>query len=229
MFIGPARTARSVRAIAVFAFGGIVAFAALFGAFPPLAAAAPAGTAGAMAAGPSGAPAAPAAPSAGTAASSVPAAPSAGAATPSAAAAAPAAVPLRFVLAEKAQAYLGVPYRFGATYDRDGSGAFDCSAFVERAYADVGIDIPRTTAKQAAFGRPVAKSQLLIGDLVFFTTRKDRKMNHVGLYLGRGRFIHASPAGGRGVQISSLTSGYWKDAFLYARRIDAVFRAQAQR
>ncbi|MBE3595644.1 MAG: C40 family peptidase [Hydrogenibacillus sp.] len=136
---------------------------------------------------------------------------------------------LRLTLVEQAKQYLGVPYRFGATYDLDGSGAFDCSAFVQRAFADVGIALPRSTAKQSAATRWIPKQNLLIGDLVFFTTRKDRKMNHVGIYIGGGNFIHASPAGGRGVQISSLSSGYWKDGFLYAHRVDALFSAQAQR
>lgn len=123
------------------------------------------------------------------------------------------------MLIEQAQTYLGVPYRFGATYDQDGSYHFDCSAYTQRVYRDLGIQLPRTTAKQAKLGIPVKKEDLQVGDLVFFTTRKDRSMNHDGIYIGDGQFIHASPAGGKGVQISDLTTGYWQHAYLYARRL----------
>lgn len=122
-------------------------------------------------------------------------------------------------LIHQAKIYLGVPYRFGATYDQDGSYHFDCSAYTKRVYGDLGIQLPRTTAKQAKLGTPVKKEDLQVGDLVFFTTRKDRSMNHDGIYIGDGKFIHASPAGGKGVQISDLTSGYWQNAYLYARRL----------
>lgn len=126
------------------------------------------------------------------------------------------------MLIKQAQTYLGVPYRFGATYDRDGSYHFDCSAYTQRVYRDLGIQLPRTTAQQAKLGIPVKKEDLQVGDLVFFTTREDRSMNHDGIYIGDGQFIHASPAGGKGVQISDLTKGYWKNAYLYARRLPDV-------
>ncbi len=102
---------------------------------------------------------------------------------------------------------LGVPYRFGGS-TTDG---FDCSGLVQYAYAKVGRAIPRTTRDQWRNLQPVAVRNLRIGDLLFFDI--DGKVSHVGLYLGRRRFVHA-PSTGREVTIEQLDSGYYRKTFL---------------
>lgn len=91
----------------------------------------------------------------------------------------------------------------------------DCSGFVQQLYRDIfGRLIPRTTALQVKSGSPVEKSRLCPGDLVFF--RPPYKVRHVGIYLGRGEFAHASTS--KGVMISNLTEDYWNRCYWTARR-----------
>ena len=103
------------------------------------------------------------------------------------------------------------PHKMGGT-DRRG---VDCSGFVQRLYRDVfQRSIPRTTATQVKSGRPVERSRLQPGDLVFF--KPPEKIRHVGIYLGRGEFAHASTS--QGVIISSLSEDYWRRSYWTARR-----------
>jgi cell wall-associated NlpC family hydrolase len=92
--------------------------------------------------------------------------------------------------------HLGKPYVFGA----EGPNSFDCSGLVCYVYAQIGVRLPRVTFSQVHCGQPVAVSQLVAGDLVFF-----RNNGHVGIYLGGGWFIHA-PHTGDVVKISALSS-----------------------
>jgi len=105
----------------------------------------------------------------------------------------------------------GTPYRMGGT-SRDG---IDCSAYVAEAFRPLGIDLPRTTLAQVNAGRRVPRDELGLGDLVFFKTGRDSR--HVGIYLDRGEFMHASRQ--RGVMISSIHNRYWRNKFWQARRI----------
>ncbi len=115
-------------------------------------------------------------------------------------------------LLEQHARWRGVPYRLGGT-DR---GGIDCSAFVQRTFAErFGIALPRTTAQQGRAGVAVTREALRPGDLVFFKT--GRKLRHVGIYLGDGRFLHASTS--RGVTLSSLENRYWRERYWKARRI----------
>jgi cell wall-associated NlpC family hydrolase len=98
-----------------------------------------------------------------------------------------------------ARAYLGVRYSYGGTSPRSG---FDCSGFTRFVYAHFGIVLPHYSVAQFASGRRVSRGQLRPGDLVFFDG-----LGHVGMYIGRGRFIHAPHTGTR-VSISSLTGSY---------------------
>src|SRR5699024_12817336 len=83
-------------------------------------------------------------------------------------------------------AWAGVPYQYGGT-SRHG---IDCSAFVQQALAATeGLSLPRTSLAQARRGRRIPRSRLRVGDLVFFHTGSGR---HVGIYVGDGRFMHAS-------------------------------------
>lgn len=112
-----------------------------------------------------------------------------------------------------AETYLGVPYRYGGL-DRDG---LDCSGLVFSVFRKHGIRLPRTSAQQSRTGDPVSADALRAGDLVFFGNRQGR-VNHVGIYAGKGRFIHASTSR-RSVRYDSLTKGYFRDRYMGARRV----------
>ncbi len=106
---------------------------------------------------------------------------------------------------------LGVPYRYGGSTSK----GFDCSGLVQYAYSQAGKSIPRTTAAQWQRLQPVAASNLRVGDVLFFNI--EGKVSHVGLYLGRRRFVHA-PSSGREVTIAELDSAYYRKAFVRGGR-----------
>ncbi|WP_088189583.1 C40 family peptidase [Desulfosporosinus sp. FKA] len=106
----------------------------------------------------------------------------------------------------------GTPYVFGGT-TRSG---FDCSGFTKYVYANSGISLPRTSYAQFASGRSVSKNDLQPGDLVFFTTYTSGA-SHVGIYMGGGRFIHASNPNS-GIEVSSLSDSFYASRYLGARR-----------
>ncbi|SES04932.1 Cell wall-associated hydrolase, NlpC family [Propionibacterium cyclohexanicum] len=95
-----------------------------------------------------------------------------------------------------ALAQVGKPYVWGAA----GPNAFDCSGLTQAAYAAAGVSIPRTTYAQVGAGTPVSTSALKPGDLVFFYGNE-----HVGLYIGDGKVVHAADVG-IGVVISNMSS-----------------------
>lgn len=107
----------------------------------------------------------------------------------------------------------GTRYEIGGT-SRKG---VDCSGFVYVTFkSKFGVVLPRSTELQADVGESVGRGQLRPGDLVFFKTGWfDR---HVGIYLERGKFLHASTSSG--VRISGLDEDYWKSAYWKARRIE---------
>ncbi len=106
---------------------------------------------------------------------------------------------------------VGVPYRYGGST----AAGFDCSGLTQFAYASVGTRIPRTTAAQWRELSPVSAGGLRVGDVLFF--RIAGRISHVGLYLGRGRFVHA-PSSGREVTIAELDSDYYRHAFVRGGR-----------
>jgi cell wall-associated NlpC family hydrolase len=108
-----------------------------------------------------------------------------------------------------ARRYLGVPYSYGGTSPRSG---FDCSGFTRFVYAHFGITLPHYSGAQFALGRRVPRAALRPGDLLFFDG-----LGHVGLYVGKGRFIHAPHTGTR-VSIAAL-SGWYAGRFDGARRL----------
>ncbi len=116
-----------------------------------------------------------------------------------------------------AKRFLGVPYVWGAT----GPNKFDCSGFTQWVYRDSGINIPRISRDQARVGQFVQYEDLQRGDMVFFDTKKKRqgKVTHVGIYLGHGDFIHASSAGKSVVIYNFNQKPYYKDRFLWGRRV----------
>ena len=108
--------------------------------------------------------------------------------------------------------WLGTPYVYGGT----GRRGIDCSSLVQQAFADCGMKLPRTAAQQARVGTPVDASQLQPGDRLYFSASGTR-VDHTGLYMGSGLFVHASGRG-RQVMVSKLTdSAHW-NIFYGARR-----------
>ena len=106
----------------------------------------------------------------------------------------------------------GTRHRLGGT-SRSG---VDCSGFVKAVYKNVfKMDLPRTTKAQATLGRPVNKSDLQAGDLVFF--KPPSYPRHVGIYLSNTEFVHASKT--KGVTISRMDPYYWDKYFWKARRL----------
>ena len=84
--------------------------------------------------------------------------------------------------------------KLGKTYKWGGNGpyAYDCSGFTKEVFKNNGIWIPRNSWKQAEVGKKVSRKHLKKGDLVFFNDKHNSKVSHVGIYLGHGKFIHAS-------------------------------------
>lgn len=118
-------------------------------------------------------------------------------------------------LLKRGLALLGTPYRWGGSSPEAG---FDCSGLVGYVFrTTLGIDLPRVSRDMARDGEKVDRSSLVPGDLVFFG-RRGKRVDHVGIYVGEGRFLHA-PRTGRDVTVSELDSGYWAGKFLQARRV----------
>ncbi|HXP61550.1 MAG TPA: NlpC/P60 family protein [Dongiaceae bacterium] len=114
----------------------------------------------------------------------------------------------------EANRWLGVKYRKGGT-DRTG---IDCPGLTSRMYLAVaGVALPRTSQEQSRFGKPVSRKDLQAGDLIFFSSLSRHSLEHVGVYLGDTRFVHASPS--KGVVVSSLLQDYYMKRYHSARRV----------
>lgn len=111
---------------------------------------------------------------------------------------------------------LGTPYRWGGSSPSKG---FDCSGLVKYAFNDVAaIDLPRTSnAMASGHGQKVDRKDLKPGDLIFFNL-KSRRVNHVAIYMGNDRFIHA-PRRGKSVTIDTLKKPYWEKHYVVAKRV----------
>ena len=113
---------------------------------------------------------------------------------------------------DTATSMIGQPYRYGGA----APGGFDCSGLVSYAATNAGIRVPRTAAEQMEIGRPVARSDLQAGDLVFM--HLSSKELHVAIALDRQLFVHAPSSGGR-VRIDSLLAPPYAQGFIAARRV----------
>lgn len=121
--------------------------------------------------------------------------------------------PQKAKLKELISKELGKPYKWGAA----GPNSFDCSGLTYYLFGKLGIKLPRTSKTQASAGVYVAKSDLEYGDLVLFA-RNGKTINHVGIYVGDGMFVH-SPESGQVVKTTTLMSGYYANSYYTARRV----------
>lgn len=108
---------------------------------------------------------------------------------------------------------LGTPYLYGGESPRKG---FDCSGLVFYSFEQIGQKVPRTAAAQRKAAERVSRDDLEPGDLVFFRSSKGR-VDHVGIYAGEGRFIHA-PNSGSVVSYAYLDTPYYRSHFVSAGR-----------
>jgi cell wall-associated NlpC family hydrolase len=113
-----------------------------------------------------------------------------------------------------AQKFLNTPYIYGGASSR----GFDCSGFTCYIFSKFGYLLPHRALEQVEIGVPVPLDAIQPGDLVFFKTLTAKQINHVGIYIGNGTFIHASSGSGS-VRISSLNESYYQQRFQCARRI----------
>lgn len=111
---------------------------------------------------------------------------------------------------------LGTPYRSGGNHPGEG---FDCSGFVSFVLGQHGINLGRSSPELVKKGKKITRHDLRPGDLVFFASgRKGKRVSHVGIYLGKGEFIHAASRNHR-IQINELSEKYWARHYYGARRI----------
>ena len=117
-------------------------------------------------------------------------------------------------IAKTVQNYIGYPYVYGSA----GPRAFDCSGLTSYVYKQYGLSLPRSSNAQGSVGTYVDKANLREGDLLFFSNRSDRRINHVGIYIRNNEFVHASTSI-RGVVRDNLGESYYVRNYVTARRV----------
>lgn len=116
-------------------------------------------------------------------------------------------------LSDTATKFLGTPYVYGGTT----ANGFDCSGYTSKVFKDLGITINRTSSAQYQQGTAVEKSNLQVGDLLFFNT-SGKGVSHVAIYIGDGKMIHSQT--GKGVSYSKVDDPYyWGSRYIGAKRI----------
>ncbi len=114
-----------------------------------------------------------------------------------------------------AKSKLGSPYNPAHA----GPDSFDCSGFVYYVFRQNGIKIPRTSRGQSLISKRLNKDEIKRGDIVVFDTAHRGHINHSGIYLGNGKFIHATSGRAYSVTISNLEHGFYKDKFRWGVRV----------
>jgi len=120
---------------------------------------------------------------------------------------------LRDEIAATARRFLGIPYSWGGSSPHKG---FDCSGLTMTVYKLNGLNLPHSSRGQYKIGTPINKSRLRKGDLIFFATKRRRRVTHVGIYIGNDRFIHA-PGSNKHVRTDSLSNSYFRENYIGAR------------
>lgn len=120
---------------------------------------------------------------------------------------------IRNSLVKTAKDFIGVPYLWGGQSTDDG---FDCSGLTMTIYQLNGLNLPRHSMRQFDSGTSIDKDDLEKGDLVFFAKKGSSRVSHVGIYIGSGRFIHAS-SHGKKIRIDSLSADYFTHQFVGAK------------
>lgn len=120
---------------------------------------------------------------------------------------------INFQVVRDALSLKGISYQYGGETPKRG---FDCSGFVQYVYGRHGVDLPRTAYEMAASLPALDETLREPGDLVFFNTT-GKPYSHVGIYIGRNLFVHASSAQGE-VLVSELDTPYWSQHYLGTRR-----------
>lgn len=110
--------------------------------------------------------------------------------------------------------FLGTPYKIGGT-DKNG---MDCSGFVSAVFSNsISMQLPRSTSEMWKLGWSIEKKNLKIGDLVFFRTGTSKNPDHIGIYVGNGKFTHASRS--KGVVVTDMSDKYWRSKYFGSKRI----------
>lgn len=121
-------------------------------------------------------------------------------------------------IAAWAKQWVGTPYAWGGNSLSKG---VDCSGLIQQVYKNFGINVSRTTYTQIGEGKAVGQHEMRAGDMVFFDTKPGGGPDHVGMYIGDGKMLHA-PRPGKNVEITDLTTGYWQGLFMGARRVAGI-------
>ncbi len=114
-----------------------------------------------------------------------------------------------------AKSKMGSPYRYG----KSGPDSFDCSGFVYYVFKTAKRAIPRSSLQQSLVGKKLKREELQVGDIVVFDTANRGHVNHSGIYIGDGMFIHATSGKAFRVTTSQLDSGFYKDKFRWGVRV----------
>ena len=113
-----------------------------------------------------------------------------------------------------AKSKLGDSYVYAAA----GPDHFDCSGFVYYVFKENGVAIPRTSLLQSKSTKKLNRQEIKRGDILLFDTHDRKHINHSGIYLGNGKFIHSSSGKAFAVTISDLDKGFYKDKFRWGVR-----------
>lgn len=118
---------------------------------------------------------------------------------------------------ELGKRFIGLPYLWGGTTSK----GYDCSGYTQMLLRQRGYAMPRDSSVQARWEGSVTvdRAELEPGDLLYFGRPAEKKVNHTGMYIGGGQFIHATRAGRPSVQIGTLEDPHWSESFVTARRV----------